>query len=227
MHAQISTQIGATIKIPQMSQHLCRTFFSTLLLLGGVVPRPGRAVDVGLAEVNTEWPAVDDLSVQRLLRHGGTLDVNEVSVGEASGLAGPAVDSDTDINDVANVAEKVVQVLVRHLERHVADEEGLGRGVGGVCLVAVLPALLGLVELADQVAALEDLHIEVLNGRLGVLNALVLDVSESVECQFLIDRVVIERTHPRLNPLLSKTILTSTTSPNRPKTRLIWSAVTS
>lgn len=159
-----------------------------LLLLSGIVPLPGRAGAAGLAEVDAEWPSVDDLSVKGLPRLGGTLDVNKVSVGEASGLAGPAVDGNTDVNDVANVAEKVVQVLVGHLERHVADEDGLGRGIGYVFPVVGLH--LGLVELADEVAALEDLHVEVLDGRLGVLDGLVLDVSESVRCQFLIYRVV-------------------------------------
>jgi len=148
-----------------------------LLLLSGIVPLPGRAGAAGLAEVDAEWPSVDDLSVKGLPRLGGTLDVNKVSVGEASGLAGPAVDGNTDVNDVANVAEKVVQVLVGHLERHVADEDGLGRGIGYVFPVVGLH--LGLVELADEVAALEDLHVEVLDGRLGVLDGLVLDVSES------------------------------------------------
>ena len=175
----------------------------TLLLLSGIVPRPGRALVARLAEVDAERPSVDDLSVQGLPRLGSTLDVNEVSVGEASGLAGPAVDGDTDVNDVANVAEKVVQVLVGHLERHVADEDGLGRGAGDVWLLVGVPGLfLGLVELANQVAALEDLHVEVLDGRLGVLNALVLDVSESVKCQFLIYRVITEDSPSAQSPVV-------------------------
>ena len=104
-------------------------------------------------------------------------------MGEASGLACPAVDGDTDVHDVADIAEEIVQVLVRHLKRHVANEERLCGRVGLVVAAgtAGLGVGLSLVELADEVAALEDLHVKVVDGSLGVFDVLELDVSESTQ----------------------------------------------
>ena len=47
-------------------------------------------------------------------------------MGKTSGLSGSSVDSNSDINDISNTAEQVVEVSIGHLEGHVADEEGLG-----------------------------------------------------------------------------------------------------
>jgi hypothetical protein len=151
----------------------------SLALLSRVVPLG--PVVAGLAEIDAELAAVDDLLAKNLLRLGGAGNVDEVCVGEASGLAGPAVDGNTDVHDIANVAEEVVQVLVRHLEGHVANEESLRGRVGNVAAAGRgrLGVGLGPVELADEVAALEDLHVQVVDGGLGVLDVLEVDVSES------------------------------------------------
>ena len=187
-----------------------------------------RAVTCCLAKVNPQLSAVDHLFFQKLPRLLGALDVDEVGVGEAAGLACTAVDGDTNVGDVLDVAEEVVKVLVGHLEGHVADEEDiagrvvrrLGTASGGGS---------NLVELDDEVAALEDLHVEALDGGLGVVEVLVLHVGEA-EDRIRCCRGAVEgkcSTYPRLRPRLSMTMETSSTSPKREKTRSICSWVTS
>lgn len=135
----------------------------------------------GSAEVYTKLPAVDDLVAEDFLGLGSAGGIDEVGVGETSGLAGPAVNGHTDVHDVADVAEEIVEVLVRHLKRHVSNEESLGGRVGHeVSVTTTRPGvLLGAVELADNVTALEDLHVEVLYRRRGLVNSLEFDISET------------------------------------------------
>jgi hypothetical protein len=152
-----------------------------LILLGRVLTLVLPSVGGGrLAEVDAELPSVDGLVLQYLPGLLSARDVDEVGVGEASRLAGASVNGNADIHHVANVAEEIVEVLVRHLKRHVSDEERLA---GRVLLEASsrgagLGAGFGEVELDDEVAALEYLHVEVVDGRLGVAEALELDVAE-------------------------------------------------
>ena len=100
--------------------------FRPLLLCSRVVALvvPGRIA--GLAEVHAELPSVNGLLHQNLPRPSGAGNIDEVGVSKASGLAGSPVDGDTDVHDITNVAEEIIQVLVRHLKRHVSDEESLG-----------------------------------------------------------------------------------------------------
>jgi hypothetical protein len=103
-------------------------------------------------------------------------------VSESSRLASPAVNGNAYIHDVADVAEEVVEVLVRHFKRHIADEKGLGRRVlyiAALVRTAGLGVLLRAVELHNEVPALEDLHVKVLDGSLGVIGILKLDVTEA------------------------------------------------
>lgn len=48
---------------------------------------------------------------------------------EASGLTGPPVDCHSDIQDVLDLAEEVIKILVAHLVRQIADEQGLCGGI--------------------------------------------------------------------------------------------------
>jgi hypothetical protein len=143
----------------------------------------------GLAKVDADLAAVDGLAGKKLLCLAGARNVDKVSVGKASGLAGPAVNGNANVENVLDVAEKLVEVLVRHFKRHVADEEGAGRLSGlegalfpwrapGPGLVRV-PGGAGAVELADKVAALEDLLVEVVDGSLGIGQVLEVDVTKA------------------------------------------------
>jgi hypothetical protein len=150
-------------------------------------------VGAGLAEVHAELPSVDGLLLQDFSSLGRAGDVDEVGVSESSRLASPPVNGNADVHDVANVTEEVVEVLVRHLEGHVSDEESLRRSVvlEAAGSTASFGVILGCVELDDKVAAFKHLHVEVVDGGLRVGNILELDVSETVKaislCVHLID----------------------------------------
>jgi hypothetical protein len=180
-------------RLPQAFLAVLRLIIKILLACARVVALPHTipwAVGSRLAEVDAKFPSVDFLSLEDLLSLGGTGDVDEVGVGEASGLAGSPVNGNTHVHDVANVAEEVVQVLVGHLEGHVADEESLGRRVvrcgtvepSTVATVAASAVTggFGAVELDNEVPAFEDLHVQVVNGSLSIVDALELNVTETV-----------------------------------------------
>ena len=117
------------------------------------------------------------------------LDVDEVSVRETSWLSRTSVDGNTDVDDVSDALEKVVQVTVRHLEGHVSDEESLGGrvewSVGSVEAAWTLAGLksLGLVRsiLHGEAAAFEELLVESFNGFGGRIDGFKVDVTKSTE----------------------------------------------
>lgn len=93
---------------------------------------------------------------------------------ESSWLTSAAVNGNTDVNDVLDVAEQLVKIGIGHLESEVADEEGLGWGV-------LLAGLLGVGHVVDDHAAAgEEGVVEVLDGLGGGLDVLELDISESI-----------------------------------------------
>ena len=93
---------------------------------------------------------------------------------ESSRLSGTAINSNTDIDDVGDVAEQLVQVGIGHLEGEVADEEGLGGGVLGLDGRARLGHVVD-----DEAAAFEDGLVALVDGVAGGFDVFELDVSES------------------------------------------------
>lgn len=61
----------------------------------------------GLAVVHAQLTTIHLLPFQMLFRLLGAFDVDEVCVSEASGLASSAIDGDTDVKNVANLAEEI------------------------------------------------------------------------------------------------------------------------
>lgn len=57
--------------------------------------------------VDSELAAVDGLLLEDRLGGRGALDVDEVGVRETSGLAGAAVNGDSDVEHVADLTEEV------------------------------------------------------------------------------------------------------------------------
>ena len=101
------------------------------------------------------------------------LNVGEVSVDEAPGLSGAAVHGDANVSAARDVLEELVEVLVGGVERQVADEQGLGLGVG-------LDAHIGAVDVLDvQATAVERGLVHVLNGLGGLSEVGVLNVGKS------------------------------------------------
>lgn len=123
--------------------------------------------------VNTEGTVVNRLALELL--HGllSRRDISEISVSESTWLAGAAVNGNTDVNDVLDIAEQLVQVGVGHLEWEVADEEGLGWGVLGTVGLRVDHVV------NDHAAAGEEGIVEVLDGLGGGGDILEGNISES------------------------------------------------
>ena len=133
----------------------------------------------GHAVVNPQLSAVQLLALQEIHRLHGAIDINEICVCKTTGLASAAIDGYSDVDDVAYFAEEIAEVLVRHLEGHVTDEEGLGGRVHATRLTAV-DGLAWAVELDSEAAALKDLLVGSLDSLGGIVDIVELDVTESV-----------------------------------------------
>ena len=130
------------------------------------------------AVINSQLPPVQLLPLQELHRLDRAVDVDEVGVGETPRLSRAAINRYPDVDDVAHLAEQVAEVLVRHLEGHVADEEGLGGWVDAGLLAAV-DGRAWAVELHGETATLEDLLVGGFDCLGGVVDALEFDVAET------------------------------------------------
>lgn len=117
---------------------------------------------------------------------------------ESSWLSSASVNGNPDINDVADVAEKLVEVGIRHLEGKVSNEEGLGRR-------ANLVFTLRLCHVVDnETATLHYGLVASFNSSSGFGNFSELDIAESI----VQDLVVLQiegrlYAYPLLNPLAS------------------------
>ncbi len=141
---------------------------------------------------------------------------------ETSWLAGAAVNGNTNVDNVLDVAEKLVQVGVGHLESEVADEEGLGWGVLG----AVLGGVGHVVD--DHAAAGEDGVVEGLDGLGGGVNVLEGNVTETGWLLAVAQTLFSSgKTYPLLNPRASCAILVDSTSPYGEKVSWSCSGVAS
>lgn len=99
-------------------------------------------------------------------------------MGETSRLAGSSVNGDTDIEDVANLSEKIVQVFVRHFERHVANEQGLAWSVRLSGLSQVRPFAFPVI-LNGYATALEDFLVARLDSLASIFYVLECDIAKS------------------------------------------------
>jgi hypothetical protein len=77
-------------------------------------------------KVNSQCTTINLLAEESLLALDGTLSVDKISVCETSWLTGTSVNGNSDINDISDITEELVQVGVGHLESKVADEESFG-----------------------------------------------------------------------------------------------------
>lgn len=79
------------------------------------------------AIVYSQCASIQLLAVEGLLCSDSTLDILEVSVCESPWLSGTSVNGNTNINDILDVTEKLVEVGIGHLEWDVTEEESLAR----------------------------------------------------------------------------------------------------
>lgn len=125
--------------------------------------------------IQPQRTVVNLLPIQHLRGLNRRLHIREIRVRESSRLSRAAINSNTDVDDVGDVAEQLVQVCVGHLEGEVADEEGLGGGVLGLDDRAGLGHVV-----YDQAAAFEDGLVALLDGVAGGFDVFEFDVAESV-----------------------------------------------
>jgi len=138
-----------------------------------MVVTTGSSLSVAQAVINSQNAAIDLLTLESLHTLNGALHINEVCVGESSWLAGASVNGNTDINDISNVTEELVEVRVGHFEGKVTDEEGLGRWVA-----VFRTAGLALV-VDNETAAFINCLMLGLDGSGGLIDRAELNVSET------------------------------------------------
>jgi len=126
--------------------------------------------------INPERAAVHRLPFQNFFGDRGAIHINEVGVREASRLAGAAVDGDSYVKDVTNLPEKVVEVPVAHLVRHVANEKRVAGLSRGLCSLGVA----ALVMLNGEAPTLKDRLIHSLDSVFGLRRSAELNVSKTL-----------------------------------------------
>lgn len=125
------------------------------------------------AIVHSQLAAIQLLSDKSFLSSNGTLDITEISVCESSWLSGSSVDGNTDINDIVNITEELVEIGIGHLEGDVTDEEGLG-------WLGWPSGLVGFEHIVhNDAAALKDRLVLGLDGGSGLLDSLEENVAET------------------------------------------------
>lgn len=77
----------------------------------------------GNTVVNLQSSTISILFRQHLQSLGGTFDIDEIGVGEASRLSTSSIDGDSDVDNVPDISEEFVEIFIRHPEAHVANEE--------------------------------------------------------------------------------------------------------
>ena len=82
--------------------------------------------------IQPQLPAVRFLLLKLLHAFHSALRINELNMGEASGLTGPSINGNADFNNVLDRLEKCIQITISHFEGHVAEEEGIGRWIEGL-----------------------------------------------------------------------------------------------
>jgi hypothetical protein len=85
-----------------------------------------RSAACTIGVIQPQLPAICLFRLEQLHRIHSALNINEVSVGETSGLAGTSVNGNAHINNVLDASEKSVQIAISHFEGHVTNEEGFG-----------------------------------------------------------------------------------------------------
>ena len=104
---------------------------------------------------------------------------------ETPRLPGTTVDGDPNVDDIPDALEQVIQVAVSHFERHVANEESLGRWIERFRFKASTTAWgqrLTLVcsILHSKATTLEELLIESLDCFCGLFSSFKINVTKSV-----------------------------------------------
>jgi hypothetical protein len=132
----------------------------------GLIPRRHA---ISKSKIHTDRPSISLLTHQQLHRLFRTLDINEIRMRKATRLARPTINRNTHIHDILHAPEQIVEIAIRHLEGHVANEKGLAGWVFGrvISFSATECGAMGadfgggvVCVLADQATALEELLVQ-------------------------------------------------------------------
>ncbi len=132
------------------------------------------------AVIDSQLPPVHFLVIQQVISLLRTRNIDEFSMSESSGLSSFPIDSDSDINNVVDFSEQFIEIFIGHLERHITDEQCLGRGVAGsgVSGSSLWPCSLLDGVLHCQSAAFEDLLVKALNRLCALINVVELYITK-------------------------------------------------
>ena len=115
----------------------------------------------------------------------GALNIQKVSMRKALGQSRPAINRDPHVHHVGNPLEELAEILVRHVEGHVAEVQRSRRIPDPHMGIDVV-----LRKLDRHATALEDLQVHALNGAGGGLDGIKLDVAEPVKNTVSIPRTL-------------------------------------
>lgn len=103
------------------------------------------------------------------------LNIKKVGMREALRQTCPAINGDSHVHHVGNTLEELAEVLIRHVERHIAEIQRSRRIPDPHMSVDVV-----LRELDRRTPALKDLQVHALDSAGGGLDGIKLDVAESI-----------------------------------------------
>jgi hypothetical protein len=177
--------------VPSRDALISRTFFTTTGVGESSIVHPASAV------VNSQFATVNFLANKCSQTLSSTFHIDEIRVGETSWLASTPINGNSDINDILNITEELVEISIGHLEGEVADEEGFGRRVG-----RIIPRRFCHI-VNDKSATFKDCLMLSLNGGGGFFDRSEFDISESVPMivSNLLSRCVVRRYLPSTVPI--------------------------
>lgn len=89
----------------------------------GVVDPAGSPPLIALSKINSQLPVTEHGALQPLVSLRRRLNVDKIGMCKTARPAGSAINGDSHVFEVLDVAEKPVQLRIRSLKRNVADEE--------------------------------------------------------------------------------------------------------
>lgn len=114
---------------------LAITLLTGAVLAAFAVVLTGLTSSGGLRIVNLDGPLTKLGTLELLQGVDGSLNIDEVGVGEATGPAGSTVNGDADVLETVNADEDVVQLGIGGLVGDVANEKAGGRLADGAAAV--------------------------------------------------------------------------------------------
>lgn len=127
--------VTAVAVVATLTIALAITLLTRAVLAAFAVVLAGLASSDGLSIVDLDGPLAELGTLELLQGVNGSLNVDEVGVGKATGPAGSTVNGDADVLETVNADEDVVQLGIGGLVGDVANEKAGGRLADGAAAV--------------------------------------------------------------------------------------------